>query len=192
MPTSHWHRFGRHCYAKAMETRTKRLLVGLSIGLFATSAAFAQAYKWVDKDGVVHYSDRPIDGAEEIQLPESNTVRTRRIAPRTPSPAEPEEDSNATAVYQSLEIRSPAAEETLWNIEAILNVSLNLSPALKPGHQVRVYFDGKPQLVSGTNFRLEQVYRGAHNLQAEVIDETGQLLIRCQPSRFYVQQNSVL
>jgi hypothetical protein len=45
--------------------------------------------------------------------------------------------------------------------------------------------------VSGTNFQLQEVYRGVHNLQAEVIDETGTLVIRSRPSRFYVQQNSI-
>ncbi|MEQ9563507.1 MAG: hypothetical protein RLN69_13390, partial [Woeseiaceae bacterium] len=92
---------------------------------------------------------------------------------------------------ESLSIASPAAEETLWNIEGVLNVSLSLSPALQSGHRVRVYFDGTPQMVSGTSFQLEGVYRGVHNLQAEVIDPSGKLMIRSQPSRFYVQQNAI-
>ena len=70
-------------------------------------------------------------------------------------------------------------------------MSLALSPALQPGHQVRVYFDGKPQMVSGTSFQLQEVWRGVHNLQAEVLDETGKLMIRSQPNRFYVQQATV-
>ena len=81
--------------------------------------------------------------------------------------------------------------KSLRNIEATLNVTLALTPALKPGHQVRVYFDGTPQMVGGTSFQLDEVYRGVHNLQAEVIDETGKLIIRSRPSRFYVQQNTV-
>ncbi len=84
----------------------------------------------------------------------------------------------AAVRYKSLEIASPGAEETLWNIEGVLNVSLSLSPALQPGHQVRVYFDGNPQMVSGTSFQLQNVYRGVHNLQAEVLDETGKMMIR--------------
>ncbi len=71
-------------------------------------------------------------------------------------------------------------------------MTLTLTPALQAGHQVRVYFDGTPQMVSGASFQLQEVYRGVHNLQAEVIDETGKLMIRSRPSRFYVQQNSVL
>jgi hypothetical protein len=73
----------------------------------------------------------------------------------------------------------------------VLNVSLALSPALEPGHQVRVYYDGNPTIVSGTSFQLQEVWRGVHNLQAEVLDETGKMLIRTQTNRFYVQQTTV-
>jgi hypothetical protein len=110
----------------------------------------------------------------------------------TPLPA----DENAAAEaapfsYETLEVSAPAPEQTLWNIEGVLNVSLALSPALQPGHQVRVYFDGTPRTVSSTNFQLQDVYRGAHNLQAEVLNETGTLMIRSLPNRFYVQQTTV-
>ena len=55
----------------------------------------------------------------------------------------------------------------------------------------RVYFDGSPRIVSGTSFTLQEVWRGVHNLQAEVLDENGQMLIRSQTNRFYVQQSTV-
>jgi hypothetical protein len=54
-----------------------------------------------------------------------------------------------------------------------------------------VYHNGQPQIVSGTSFQLEEVYRGVHNIQVEIIDATGRLMIRSQTNRFYVQQNSI-
>ena len=71
-------------------------------------------------------------------------------------------------------------------------MTLELQPALRPGHRVRVYFDGEPREVSGTQFTLDDVYRGVHNLQAEVVDANGNVMIRSDPSRFYVQQTSVV
>jgi hypothetical protein len=71
-------------------------------------------------------------------------------------------------------------------------VTINLQPALQPGHRIRVYLDGNEQMVTGTSFQLQEVYRGVHNLQAEVLDETGKLMGRSQPNRFYVQQNSIV
>jgi len=166
------------------------------ITILAAGAVMAQAYRWVDADGVVHYSDRPREGAERIVLPQD----TRRPAPR-PAPsstvsrrqaaATETEEAPAAFKYESLEISTPAAEETLWNIENILNVSLSVEPALQTGHQIRVYFDGEPQMVGGTSFQLEEVYRGIHNLQAEIVDETGKLMIRSRTNRFYVQQNAI-
>jgi hypothetical protein len=172
----------------------------LLAGLLAAGALAAEAYRWVDSDGVIHYSDRPQPGAEEIELPEANTTDMRRYEPR-PGSSKPTtgeaESGDETAggagftSYEALSITSPAAEETLWNIEGVLSVSLALSPGLQPGHQVRVYFDGQPRMVEGTSFQLGEVWRGVHNIQAEVLDPTGKLMIRSQPNRFYVQQNTV-
>ncbi len=162
------------------------------LGLLATAAAFAEAYTWTDENGVVHYSDRPQPGARLIDLGESSGPRPRPATqPATTSADDDTASAAAPDSYESIDIVSPAAEETLWNIEGSLSVSVQVTPELKPGHQVRVYFDGTPQIVSGANFQLQEVYRGVHNLQAEVIDETGKLIIRSRPSRFYVQQNTV-
>ena len=163
------------------------------LGLFASGSALAQAYTWTDADGVVHYSDRPQPGATEVDLgkysaPQSGSL-VRKPLPRRASNTD-DGDTSAFS-YNSLAVTSPAAEQTLWNIEATLSVSLALSPALQSGHRVRVYFDGTPQEVAGLSFQLQEVYRGEHNLQAEVVDQAGNVLIRSQPSRFYVQQTSV-
>jgi len=172
-----------------MESRSILLVLGL---LAATAALAQEAYRWVDEDGVVHYSDRPREGAEQILLPAPNVATTRRVArPATAPQDEESADEPPTARYESIQIVSPVAEETLWNIEGVLSVSVALTPALQPGHQVRAYLNGEMQPVSGTSFQLQEVWRGSHNVQVEVVDETGKLMIRSQPSRFFVQQNTV-
>ena len=180
----------RRCYAKRMRTRT----IFTIFSLLAAAGVLAEAYTWTDEQGVVHYSDRPHPGAKIVDLGESNSSRSSRPDPRrnasTDTAADAADETNDNG-YSSLEIASPAAEETLWNIGGTLDVSLTLSPSLRPGHQVRIYFDGTPVIVRGANFQLDEVYRGVHNLQAEVIDETGKLMIRSRPSRFYVPQNSI-
>jgi len=171
-----------------MQTRTIFILLALLVA----AGALAEAYTWTDENGIVHYSDRPHPGATVFDLGESASPRARPTPQRDTSSTTADDTQAApSSGYESLEIASPAAEETLWNIEATLNVTLALTPALKPGHQVRVYFDGTPMMVSGANFQIQEVYRGVHNLQAEVIDETGKLIIRSRPNRFYVQQNTV-
>ncbi len=168
----------------------------LLLGLLAASAALSQAYRWVDENGVVHYSDRPEPGAELIILPGYSASRQRRGYQRpaaTSRSTQSNQASLATASfsYERVEISSPGAEETLWNIEGLLNVSVTVTPALKAGHQVRAYFNGNVEIVAGTSFQIEEVYRGVHNLQVEILDANGKLMIRSRPNRFYVQQNTV-
>jgi len=170
-----------------------RTIIAL-IAVLGASAAMAQAYTWVDEDGIVHYSDRPREGAVEIQLPR-NARPTRRIAAAPAAPGAQDDNAEAPSgpfSYDSIEISSPAPEETLWNIGGVLNVTLNVQPALQPGHRVRVYFDGNEQMVNGSSFQIQDVYRGVHNLQAEVLDETGKLMGRSLPNRFYVQQTTIV
>ena len=188
-PPGHCPKRGFNCYANRMGLRSVFTLFCL---LAAGAAAAQEAYRWVDEDGVVHYSDRPREGAEAIVLPYPNVATTRRVpSPVTKSQPAEEDDGEQQTGYTSIEIVSPQAEETLWNIEGVLNVSVALEPGLQPGHQVRAYFDGEMQPVSGTSFQLQEVWRGVHNIQVEVVDATGKVMIRSQPSRFYVQQNTV-
>lgn len=171
-----------------MEIRTILALLALLVA----GAVMADAYTWVDEEGVVHFSDVPVPGATRIQLAEPNAAQSP--APRRTTQASTSDTEETPAEpfrYTSFEIVSPGAEETLWNIEGVLNVSLSLAPALQPGHQIRVYYDGAPRIVSGTSFQLNEVWRGVHNLQAEVLDETGAMQIRTRPTRFYVQQTTV-
>jgi hypothetical protein len=176
-----------------MELRTILAVVGL----LAAVSAFAEAYKWVDEDGVTHYSDVPREGAEVIELSEYSRTTGARLYRAPLRSADSDTAGTAAAPadepfeYESLSVASPGPEETLWNIEGVLNVSLALSPGLQSGHQVRVYFDGQPRMVSGTSFQIDEVWRGVHNIQAEVIDSTGRLMIRSRTNRFYVQQSTV-
>ncbi|WP_210330242.1 DUF4124 domain-containing protein [Aliikangiella sp. G2MR2-5] len=51
-------------------------LMGLVI-LLAQVDAYAKVYKWVDKDGKVHYSDKPqSEKAQEVEVKEIPTTKT--------------------------------------------------------------------------------------------------------------------
>ena len=159
--------------------------------------AAEEVYRWVDEDGVVHYSDQPHPGAEKIRIESAPAPGTRlpvnAAGPSRRGEAEQgDQQTDGSFSYQGLTVSQPAAEETLWNIGATLSVTLDLQPALRPGHRVRVYFDGEAREVSGTQFTLDEVYRGVHNIQAEVVDANGNVMIRSQPNRFYVQQTTVV
>lgn len=175
----------------------KRTIIAVA-ALSLAGGVFGQAYRWVDEEGIVHYSDRPEPGAELIELPQQRSSRpTSRPAPspsrstRLGATQQQAEAPDTPFSYETITVTSPAAEETLWNIEGVLSVTVSLQPSLQPGHRVRAYFDGNQQNVNGTNFQIAEVYRGVHNIQVEILDENGRLMIRSTPNRFYVQQNSI-
>ncbi len=177
----------------------KRSFIAAAALLIAGGVFGQVAYRWVDEDGIVVFSDRPEPGAELVMLPQqSRSSRpSSRPAPTTSrssrySTSQQEKADNAPFAYESVEVSSPAAEETLWNIEGVVNVAVSLQPGLQPGHRVRAYFDGESRMVDGTRFQLEGAYRGTHNIQVEILDETGEMMIRSRPNRFYVQQNTIV
>jgi hypothetical protein len=157
-------------------------------------------YRWVDEDGVVHYSDRPQEGAEQIDLrplPGISNPSRDLLSQLTRSDSGTEAEStsdDASYEYESLEITSPVPEQTVWNIATVLQVDLAVRPSLAPGHQFRVLFDGNP-VEGGTttqpSLSISEVYRGAHTIQAQIVDTNGATVIQTDPFTFYVQQTTV-
>ena len=155
----------------------------------AATAQAGQVYRWVDENGVVHFSDMPHPGAEQVIIPESSTFTPPPVRRSTAS-SQPA-DTAAEPVYERLEIVTPAQEETLWNIEGQLNVSLDLEPALQPGHRLRLLLDGNPQTdldSRNTSFVVPEVWRGTHTLQAQILDRNGGQMFNSPIRTFFVQQ----
>jgi len=162
-----------------------------AVAVLLAGVVMAQAYRWVDEDGIVHYSDKPHEGAEEIQLPGSSNPN-RRYIPVSVGVRRQNNQEIVPFKYETIVFVSPAAEETLWNIEGQLQVSLALNPALQPGHQLRIYLDGVPRNVTTTSFSIDEVYRGEHTIRAEVRDRAGRFVGQSASNTFYVQQNSII
>lgn len=162
--------------------------------LVSASVQAADIYRWVDATGQVHYSDQWQPGAEKIRIeaaPGFSAPTTRRAASEPGAGTKP---AQASALYESLVITSPAQEEVLWNIEGQLQVAVQVSPSLRPGHELLLYLDGKAQEMppGSTAARLTDVFRGVHTLRVEVLDESGEVLIESDPTTFAVRQTSLL
>src|SRR5690554_3399157 len=164
------------------------------ITLVAGTSSAATVWKWVDENGVTHYSDRPVEGAEAIEIGPAQTFPGQRpsTVPRalSPSPA----SAQPAQAYTRFEIVRPTQQETLWNIGGTLSVEVAIEPPLAPGHRIDVYLDGTRQRLDSTStvLQVSEVHRGAHTLQAAVFDENGRELLRTLAVTFFVQQTSVL
>ena len=170
----------------------------LLVVLIPTVAIATEVYRWVDADGLVHYSDRPREGAETIVLEEAQTFSTpaptasRSSSGASSNTAAADEDESPS--YSNFEIIRPRQEEVFWNIGGELSVSLRARPRIQAGHTIHLFMDGQEveQLQRGRmQAQLSDVFRGSHTLHAEVRDSGGRTVARSDSVQFTVQQTSI-
>jgi hypothetical protein len=173
-----------------MPPRLPSYLAVLSLFALGSAANSATTYRWVDPQGVVHYSDTPHPGAQEIQLTGAQTYH----GPPLPAAAPPPPAAAKTDVtpYQSCAITQPAPETSLYAPETV-NVSVRSTPTLRPGDQVEAQMDGAPlqPVGDGLTFQIQQPERGTHAVSAVVRDASGTVVCNTAPVTFYVQLPSV-
>jgi hypothetical protein len=154
--------------------------------------AQATVYRWVDADGVVHFSDQPHQGATEIQVSEPQTYSAPKAGPTTSSVAGKANDVNFR--YTNCSVSSPAAESTIGDTDSI-SVSLSLSPAPRATDRISLFYDGAAVPGSGgrsTGYTISPLDRGTHTLSVSVSDAAGAVLCQSEPVNIYVRQPSVL
>ena len=164
----------------------------IAAGLLLLPAAQAQEiYKWVDKDGVVHYSDQP--GSPDAKPVHVSVPRSDDAGTVTPPDSGVPSQEPLGAGYRGLVIASPATGENFYGgTDVVVPVSVRLDGELRPGHRVAVYVDGSPRAdIAGLSGRVSGLPRGAHTIRAAVLNDAGRELIASATNTFYIQQQSV-
>lgn len=164
--------------------------------LFSAAVLAAPAWTWVDAEGRRHYSDVPVEGATQIELPDSQTFSSsaaRRSSTAPAAAAAPAGAETPAVTYTVLDIVSPSQEETLHNIEGTMTVAVATYPALSTNHRFDVILDGERRQLGSRalEFTLNEVYRGEHTLAILIVDASGREIKRSAPVTFYVRQTSV-
>jgi hypothetical protein len=171
----------------------RKWLILLS-ALLGTPASSAPAWTWVDANGTVHFSDRPVPGARQLELGGAQPVGSVPPPAVRSTPRATTRPGDSARVEYQIEIVSPAEQETLWNTGGTLSVELRSSPGLQPGHRYDLVLDGQRRNLNTTSSRVDltNIFRGTHTLQVAVIDAAGMELARSASRTFFVQQTSVL
>jgi len=177
----------RLCFV-IMHPRIRWIVLGC---LAALAAQGAVIYKWVDADGVVHYSDQETPGAEKIYTssPSRAGTVTARTAPGTPAPKKP-----AGLELSQFAITSPAKEQTFFGDE-VIGVNLTVSPPLKPTQVITWHLNGaqiSDQPPDVTSFQLPHMDRGAYVIAATITDQKSGESQTTDNVTFYVRQPSAL
>lgn len=172
-------------YAVAMRSLLAFILLA---ALLSPTAVSQEIYRWVDKNGVVHYSDQPGPGAERVTI--TGTVVRQPEPEETPALYQSDRREPPAASVRSLSISSPAMDEAFFGSDASVPVALDLDGELQPGQEVALFLDGRRVPMDGLSTTLTGVGRGAHFLRAAVLDESGNPVITSQQIAFHVRQAS--
>jgi hypothetical protein len=170
--------------------RTVLFIAGLLVSLAAQPQ---EIYRWVDSDGIVHYSDQPgAPGAQRIPYPGRDAGEPDAPPPPQLYESGPAEEPPVGPTYESLSILSPRPDEVFYGTDAAVNVQLELDRDLRPGDSVLVFLDSQrvPD-VTGLSATLTGLTRGSHFLRAAVIDEAGAIVITSPQIVFHLRQPSV-
>jgi hypothetical protein len=157
----------------------------------AASAGAATIYKWVDAQGVVHYSDQPHPGAEKLELGEIQTYSGTSSRPRDAAPVGDAPPPSDGPPYAVCELYKPSTDEVFFNTQSVI-AKLRVQPALRRGDQVFLALNGRrlPDPPSGTEVTVSPVFRGTHTLMLVVEDRGGNVVCQSDPVTFHVRQPS--
>lgn len=163
------------------------------LATFAGQAAVV--YKWTDPDGVVHYSDQPVPGAEKIFTAGSSAPSapaTRGSSENSTTPA-PKKVAAPGLNYNQFAITSPVPDQTFFG-DDVISVHLALEPGLKPDQTITWHLNGKElsQGPTATQFSLPPLDRGTYALAATITDQITGQSVSTDSISFFVRQPSAL
>lgn len=173
--------------------RTVILLIGLlAFPAFSPVLASQTVWKWVDGNGVTHFSDTPVAGATKVEISTGN--RDSRPPPAATPGSFATPPVNTGPSYRNFEIWKPVNDQNFVNTGGQVTVNVRIDPALQPDHLLLLTLDGRP--VEGfprntLQFDLKDVPRGTHVAVAKIQDGRGTRLQETAPVTFYVQQESI-
>ncbi|MGI9277100.1 MAG: DUF4124 domain-containing protein [Endozoicomonas sp.] len=158
--------------------KTTILIVTIFLAVYA-AAVLAEIYKTTDKDGNVVFTDNPSPSrpSEKVELkPITPLPPAEYVAPPSPRNQKPEASD---AGYDALAITSPTNDSVVRNNGNFL-VNVRVKPGLQGSHKLRLFVDGEvlagPQ--KSKTFPIENMYRGTHRLQVEIVDGKGKSLMQ--------------
>jgi len=167
------------------------ILAGLALSL---AAASQEIYRWVDKNGIVHYSDQPDSpNAVLITVIEPNAYEGEAATPdgggSGSSGSEPDE-APVVSPYESLSIVQPTPDEVFFGSDATVSVQAELQGTLRPDHSVVFFLNGNRRPAAGLGMQLSGLARGSYFLRASILDRNGEPVLTSQQTTFHVRQAS--
>ena len=169
-----------------------RKTIALILACLGCAMASADdVYRWVDSNGVVHYSDKPqAPNDKPVVLPHLQTYAPG-AAPAGLAPASAG-GGPAKPAAPAIAITSPEPEETIRDAEGKFTVTVSAAP--EPGEGLIFYLDGtaqNEQPTPSTAFLYTGVERGQHSVAAALMGANGQEVAHSDTVTIFMKPPSV-
>ncbi|MFT2090364.1 DUF4124 domain-containing protein [Paraglaciecola sp. 2405UD69-4] len=169
-----------------------KLLFVLGILLLCITASANVIYKTVKEDGTVVYTDVPTNGATSVNLSAVNsavipTLGNSNQSAQTVQPINKPEKK----IKYLVNILKPSAEQTIRNNAGEVSVKAQVTPKITG--MFKLFLNN--QFVSSNSngaFTLENLNRGAHNIEVKFFNKSGKILASSEVQTFYLHKTSVL
>ena len=144
-------------------------------------AAEDKIYRSRDANGNVIFSDKAKETADEIDIPELIIYKAPKITHKLSPPKEQDADKFS---YHAITIISPRVDEAIRSNNGALTVSFTVKPPLQSGHSVQLILDGnlEQSTQTTTSFELDNVDRGTHSIQLNIIDNQTRTVLKSSTS----------
>lgn len=167
--------------------RIALVIAGLLVSLVAQPQ---DIYRWVDKDGIVHYADQP--GAPDATRVEQEQRGLLGNADAPPLYQQEQPQFPERPAYRSLSIATPAPDQVFFGGDVHVPITAVLDGRLRDGDELVVLVDGnRVPGVSGMGATASGLSRGTHFLRAIIVDPAGELVIASPQITFHLRQATI-
>lgn len=95
-------------------------------------------------------------------------------------------------IYTTFMISSPTQGQNIWN-QRQLPVNISINPVLAKGDRIQILLDGLPYQdpQNKTQFFIDNLPRGAHNISANLINAKGEIIKNSQTVNVFIHYGNV-
>ncbi|MCL1125181.1 DUF4124 domain-containing protein [Shewanella surugensis] len=156
--------------------------------ILVNSFSYATVYKWIDEEGQIHYTDKPINDAIAVEFEDN----TKNHVSMPPPPSIPNNSpQKPKSIKYQLTITNPVEEETIRNNSGYFTVSTQLNPKAPAQSKLQLYLDnqalGKPQ--TSSIFTLKNINRGQHSIIIKLLDKNGKIIASSLPRTIFLHRS---
>ncbi len=180
------------------------LFNSLLIILISSTPSLAAVYQYLDEQGNVVFTDRPVPGAVERKMREPSVIKFAPINVESEPKSQVDKSAVASPVaveekakpYTRFVISRPVNDSSIQENTGTVVITFDINPPLqvKHGHKIKLSLDGVWDKAgyATSSITLKNVDRGTHTIQAAIVDKSGQKIKTTTNSVFHLHRFSKL